>query len=234
MSHLKVERRPPLRLVHLDAGKRNVLGLEAVKDLRSALAPDPEAPVVVLSGRADGFCAGLDNKTLTGGEAERESLLAAMGELLLSTLAGSTRLVAVCEGHAVAAGAMLLLVADVRIGTPGTYKIGFTEPGLGLPLPELPALLARERLDRRWLHELTVLGRTLQPEDAATAGFLDEIVAGEEIQEAALERGREIAALADAAYRGSLRSVWGTTLDRMRVLVEDQVRRRDAARLAAP
>ena len=64
-----------------------------------------------------------------------------MGELLLAALTGTTRIVAVCEGHAVAAGAMLLLVADVRIGARGSYTIGFTEPRLGMPLPELPAVL---------------------------------------------------------------------------------------------
>jgi enoyl-CoA hydratase len=76
------------------------------------------------------------------GERNRESLLAAMGELLHEVLRGPTRVVALCEGHAVAAGAMLLLVSDHRIGTPGDYQIGFTEPRLGMPLPELPALLA--------------------------------------------------------------------------------------------
>ena len=37
------------------------------------------------------------------------------------------------------------------------------------------ALLARERLDRRRLHELTVLGRTVGPEGAAPVGFLDRL-----------------------------------------------------------
>jgi len=135
MGLVDCETRPPVRL---DAGKRNVLTLEAVEALRDALASDPEAPVVVLSGRADGFCAGLDNRTLAAGAKERDGLLAAMGALLYEVLAGPTRIVAVCEGHAVAAGAMLLLVLDIRLGAPGAYKIGFTEPGLGMPLPDLP------------------------------------------------------------------------------------------------
>lgn len=230
MDWLKVARQPPLRLVQLDTGRRNVLGREAIEALKDALSPDAEAPVVVLSGRSDGFCSGLDNKILAAGRAERESLLAAMGELLGSALTGATRIVAVCEGHAVAAGAMLLLVADIRIGSPGTYKVGFTEPGLGMPLPELPALLARQRLDRRRLHAVTVLGRTLSPVAAVDAGFLDEIAEGQALRETALERAREIAALTDAAYLGSLRSVWGAALDRVAALVEDQARRADAAR----
>ncbi len=230
MGRVKVDRQPPLRLVRLDAGPRNVLGREAVEALAGALAPDPEAPVVVLSGRPDGFCAGLDNAVLAAAAAEREGLLAAMGQLLADALAGPTRIVAACEGHAVAAGAMLLLVADVRIGVPGSYKVGFTEPGLGMPLPELPALLARQRLDRRRLHELAVLGRVVGPEEAAAAGFLDAVVAPEVLHETARGRATAIAKLGDVAYRGSLRAAWGRSLERVRELAEEQARRAETAR----
>ncbi len=113
-----------------------------------------------------------------------------MGELLLAALDGPTRIVAACEGHAVAAGAMLLLVADVRIGAHGCYKIGFTEPRFGMPLLELPALLARERLDRRRLHASTVLGVTVGPQEAVAVGFLDEVVDPADLHSAALERAR--------------------------------------------
>lgn len=215
MSAVETESQPPIRRVRLDAGKRNVLRLEAVEALRTALAPDPAAPVVVLSGRQDGFCAGLDNATLAAEPKERDALLAAMGALLQETLAGPTRIVAVCQGHAVAAGAMLLLISDVRLGTTGGHKIGFTEPGLGMPLPELPALLARMRLDRRRLHELAVLGRVVGPEEAARVGFLDELVKGEDLEQAALTRARALAALTETAYLGSLRAVWGATLTRI-------------------
>lgn len=233
MSFVTIDRQPPLRLVSLDSGTRNVLTLQAVAELAGAISADPEAPVVVLSGRADGFCAGLDNATLAKGKLEREELLAAMGELLYSTLVGPTRVVAVCAGHAVAAGAMLLLVADQRIGARGAYKLGFTEPRLGMPLPELPALLARERLDRRRLHELTALGRTVGPEEAAQVGFLDTLVEEPGLRDAAVERASELAVLSDVAYQGTIASVWGAALGRIRALVEEQCRRRDAARADA-
>ncbi len=227
---VQVERRPPLRHVHLDTGPRNVLTLEAVEALGAALEADAEAPVAILSGRADGFCAGLDNRTLAAGAAERESLLAAMGELLHRVLSGPTRIVAACEGHAVAAGAMLLLISDVRLGVAGRYKLGFTEPSLGMPLPELPALLAHMRLDRRRLHELTALGRVIGPEEAVAAGFFDALVPAEALRDLAEQRAAALATLTDAAYLGSLRAAWGDTLPRIGELAQAQVRRRDAAR----
>jgi len=215
MPLVTLERHPPIRRVHFNNGKRNVLTPEAIAALTEALAPDAEAPVVILSGRPDGFSAGLDNATLAASAREREGLLAAMAELLVSTLLGPTRVVAICEGHAVAAGAMMLLVSDVRLGVPGSHKLGFTEPGLGMPLPELPALLARMRLDLRRLHELAVLGRIVGPQEAAECGFLDEVVAPEELERLALERAQALAALSEVGYQGLLRSVWGPTLGRL-------------------
>jgi hypothetical protein len=47
-----------------------------------------------------------------------------------------------------------------------------------------------------------------------------------EAQKAALG----IAELSDTAYQGTIRSVWGRTIERMTVLVEEQTSRRDAAR----
>lgn len=127
---------------------------------------------------------------------------------------------------------MLLLVADVRLGARGAYRIGFTEPRLGMPLPVLPVVLARERLDRRRLHELTVLGRTVDPEAAAAAGFLDAVVAGDDLRAEAVKRAHAIAELNDAAYRGTLAAVWGPAIERLEALVAEQLQRRDAARQA--
>jgi len=233
MQSVSVERDPPLRLTRLDTGAGNPLTLEAVRSLTKALAPDPEAPVVVLTGRADGFCVGLDNATLAKGRLKREELLAAMGELLLAALRAPTRIVAACEGHAVAAGAMLLLVSDVRVGTRDEYKVGFTEVGLGMPLPELPAALARERLDRKSLHSLTVLGRTVTPEGALEAGFFDELVAREDLQRTAHARAQEIAGLSEAAYQGTMASVRGRAIERISELVTAQLARFDAVRAGA-
>ena len=208
-----------------------MLSLEAIRSLRSAISFDPEAPVVALFGRSDGFSVGLDNRVLAGSAFERERLLAAMGDFLCEALAGSTRIVAACEGHAVAAGAMLLLVSDLRVGAKATYKIGFTEPGLGMPLPALPALLARMRLDRRRLHEAAVLGRVTGPEAAAEAGFFDQVVAPEDLEQVVLDRAESLADLSEEAYRGSLRSTWGAEIERLSTLAAEQTERAAAARI---
>ena len=227
--NVEIERRGAIRRVRFEAGKRNALDLEAIRALATALAPDPEAPVVVLSGRPDGFSVGLDNAVLAGAPRDRETLLHEMGVLLLDLLRGPTRVVSICEGHAVAGGAMLLLVSDVRIGVAGDYQIGFTEPRIGMTLPALPALLARERLDRRRLHEATVLGRTFGPDEGAGVGFLDAVETSADAAETtAMAAAEELARLGDDAYRGTIRTVWGAAIEGMERSVEAQCARRES------
>lgn len=228
---VEIEREGPVRRIRLDAGERNVLGIDTVRALRAAIEPDPDHPVIVLYGREDGFCSGLDNAVLAGPASERESLLCEMGELLVELLRGPSRVVAVCEGHAVAAGAMLLLVSDLRLGLVGDHSIGFTEPRFGMPLPELPVLLARQRLGRSRLHALTVLGETVGPAEAVEVGFLDRVHTEPAGLEAAVDRAAEsLARLSDAAYLGSLASVSGRTIDALESILAAQRARRDEAR----
>ncbi len=101
-----------------------------------------------------------------------------------------------------------------------------------MPLPLLPGILARVRLDRRRLHELTVLGRTPGPEEAVAAGLLDELVESDALEEVAEERARELAQLSDVAYSGTLAAVWGAELERITALADAQIARREAARRA--
>ena len=196
--------------VPLDGGRALVKALLRTRDSQSVLdrldfhflEPDAEAPVVVLSGRDESFCAGLDLATLGKGGVEAQELLVEMGELLLTIYGGRTRLVAACRGHAVAAGAMLLLVADHRVGAAGDYMIGFSELTRGMPLPELPVLLARERLTPRHLQASALLGRLTGPDVAREAGRLvGETVAGAFDDLYFLERACQLQVLAMSTGR---------------------------------
>jgi enoyl-CoA hydratase len=139
-----------------------------------------------------------------------------MGELLLDLYGGRVPVVAGCAGHAVAAGAMLLLASDRRIGAEGSYRVGFSEVSNGMPLPELPLLLARDRLDPRRLQESTLLGVLWEPAQAVEAGFLDFLVPARELEEEVSRQARELALLPAQAYSESIPSVRGATLTRMR------------------
>ena len=61
------------------------------------------------------------------------------GALITRMFESEVPVVIACSGHAVAAGALLLLGADVRIGSRGAFRIGLIETEIGLVLPRWAA-----------------------------------------------------------------------------------------------
>lgn len=213
----------PVRTLRLDTGRMNLLTTPAVRKLRSelrAVCEDPQTRAIALFGRDDAFCAGLDTKVLAAGDAAARELFAEMGGMLVDLYAAPVPIVAGCGGHAMAAGAMMLLTSDVRIGADARYRVGFSEVAVGLPLPELPVLLARDRLDPRRLQEATLFGTRWDPEQAVDVGFLDRLVPAGDLEDEALAQARDLAELPGRAYADSIASVRGATLARMRALLQ--------------
>ena len=169
-----------------------------------------------LTGRTGSFSAGLDLSVLAGGGSGARRLLLAMGEVLLALYEGPLLVVAASSGHAVAAGAMLLLVADRRLGAAGPFRIGFSEVARGMPLPRLPVLLARDRLLPTALPAATTLGRLVSPEEAVRIGFLDEVTDPASLMEAALAEARALAEIDSHAYHETLGHLRGPTLEALR------------------
>ncbi|MDJ0787776.1 MAG: crotonase/enoyl-CoA hydratase family protein [Myxococcota bacterium] len=226
---VRMERHGAVRVLTLDDGKLNVLGAEMLgsllREVRSAEA-DPETRCLLLTGRSGSFSAGLDLAVLgSGGSAARELLLA-MGELLLALYESPLRVVAASTGHAVAAGAMLLLVSDRRLGAEGPFRIGFSEVARGMPLPRLPVLLARDRLLPTALPGLTTLGRLVSPVEAARIGFLDVVADPADLLDAALAEAAALAEIDTDAYHETLGHLRESTLEALRA---DLVRLRGGA-----
>ena len=109
------------------------------------------------------------------------------------------------------AGAMLLLASDRRVGAEGSYRVGFSEVSVGMPLPELPLLLARDRLDARRLQDSTLLGVLWEPAQAVEAGFLDFLAPAEELESEVSRQAQELARLPAQAYSESIPAVRGAT-----------------------
>ena len=217
------KRRDRVLKFRLVAGEMNVLRLETVRTLKAYFREaeaDPAVDAVVLLGGEKAFSSGLDSAVLYSGGRSADELVLEMGELLYDMYRSKLRIVAGCSGHAVAAGAMLLLVSDLRYGAKGDYRIGFSEVVHGLPLPELPVLLAGDRLGRRYLQSATVLGRLCRPSTAVSVGFLDRVVSAEALEETAMEAARSLTDLDSEAYGGSVEAVRGATLRRMQEVLE--------------
>ncbi len=198
-------------VVRLDDGKANAIGHSTIGALHEAMdRAEAEARSLMLVGRAGRFSAGFDLGAMRQGPEAARDLVQAGAELALRLYELPRPVVVGCTGHALAMGAIVLMAADVRVGAAGDFKIGLNEVSIGMPVPLFAVELARDRLSARHLTAAVNLARVYTPEGAVTAGYLDEVVAPEEVERAALAQATELGAglvpSAFAATRANLRS----------------------------
>jgi enoyl-CoA hydratase len=217
---LTVERRGDVAVLHIDDGKANALSPELIGAIQAAIR-DAEADVavgaVVLHGRPGRFSAGFDLGVMLGGDmAAIIGLVASGGELAHTLYSCGVPVVAASTGHAMAAGALVLLGCDVRIGADVDAKVGLNEVAIKMVLPGWAFTLAEDRLSKRHLQRSVANARLTTPREAVDVGFLDEVVPAEELLDRAVEVAQDLAATLDpSAYRRTIRALRGTVLDRM-------------------
>jgi enoyl-CoA hydratase len=216
---LTIERVDDVVIVHLDDGKANALSAELIGAIMSAVdtaEADQSVAAFVLHGREGRYCAGFDLDVMRGGDLAAIVGLVSDGGALVHRLYGSTLpVVAACTGHALAAGALLLLGCDVRLGADLDCKIGLNEVAIGMVLPDWALTIAAERLSPRHLQMAVATARVTDARGATEAGFLDEVVPADEVLAAAIARARQMTALDRGAYARTVRALRGQTLDRM-------------------
>lgn len=213
---LHTELRDGVALVTLDDGKANAVSeafsaaLEAGLDF--ALA---NARAVVIAGRAGRFSAGYDLNVIRQGPEAARAMREAGARMLLRMLLHPQPVVIACTGHALAAGALILLAADTRIGTRGAFKIGLNETSIGLVLSPFAVHLARGRIPVEHLTEAVIQARSYAPDEAIARGFLDEVVPAEALLQSALARAKGLTALDTATYAGIKRRLRNPTAQLM-------------------
>ena len=169
----------------MDDGKVNVMSTAMLKGLDAAFdrAEQDRAIVILTSGRPGLFTAGFDTKILARADPDETFEMVRLGaDLAARVLAYRYPVVAACPGHCFPMGAFLLLASDVRIGAGGPYKIGLNEVAIGIPVPSFGLELGRQRLSPAHLQRTALTGEMFAPQEAATAGFLDRVVAAEDLQ----------------------------------------------------
>jgi len=212
-------------VLRLDDGKANAVSQAMVGELRASLdRAEKEAKAVLLVGRPGRFSAGFDLAEMMKGEAAVRDLVTAGAELLLRLFTFPRPVVAACTGHALAAGALMLLSCDVRIGAAGSFKIGLNEVAIGMTPPLFMGELARHRLSRRLLSRATTLAEIFTPEGAVEAGFLDRVATAETLESQALAEAERLSALPHPAFRNAKLRERGAVERRIRAGLADDMR----------
>lgn len=208
----------------MDDGKANALSEAMVGELRDALTrAEKEASAVVLSGRPDCFCAGFDLKVMMSSPEAAQKLLRTGADLLMRLYGSPLPIVAACTGHALAAGALVLLTADVRIGQAGAFRIGLNEVAIGMPVPILAMELARDRLATTELGRATLRAQIYTPEEAVRAGYLDEVGEAATLGARAKEEATRLGALSPMAFRATKKRLRQKTIDHIVATLEGDV-----------
>ncbi|WP_284006811.1 enoyl-CoA hydratase/isomerase family protein [Haloarcula pelagica] len=192
-----------VRTITLDRPeKRNALTRETLRDLESTLA-DATAPVVVLRGAGEAFCAGADLDVIAGLDADAAGEFAALGQHVARTIEGyDGAVVAAVDGAARGGGVELALACDLRVATPAAT---FAETGVRLGLfgawggtVRLPRIVGESAA-----MDLALTGRTVDATEALRLGLVSRVT----------DEPRQVASELAAVDHGALRTVKGLLRD---------------------
>ena len=203
--------------ITMDDGKANVMSEAMLQALGTALdRAAADGAVVLLTGRPRMFSGGYDTAMFTRSRDEILRTLRAGGETVHRLLGFARPVVIACNGHAIAQGAFTLLSADVRIGVDGPFKIGLNEVAIGLTIPYYGIEAARHRLATPWFHHATATGTLYPPDEALRAGFLDRVVAPDDLATVARAEAVRLTTVDATAHRGTKERARATALAAIR------------------
>lgn len=203
-------------VLRFDDGKANVLSFAAIDSFSAALdRAEAEAQSVCIVGREGKLCAGFDLSVMSGGPDAARDLVAKGGELLMRIYQHPQPVTVAVTGHALAAGALLVLSCDVRIGADVPAKIGLNETSIGMPLPLSAIALAEDRLATTALVPATLAAQLYDPHGAAAVGYLDRVVPADAVVDEAVAEARRLGAYSSRAYAQTKEVLRAGTLSRV-------------------
>lgn len=210
---LVVTARGPVRLVELNRPEQlNAMSEElhtALASVWDAIAADPEAKAVVLTGRGRAFSAGGNFQVMTRVQRDpafRDRNVAEARRIITSMVRFPLPVVAAVNGPAVGLGCSLALLSDLVLVSEDAHladphvQVGLVAgDGGALVLPLLVGLTRAK--------ELLFLGDRVSPEDAVRLGLANRVVPAEKLLDEALELAERLAALPAQALRDTKRAV---------------------------
>jgi len=176
-------------------------------DVDEAIASEARV-VVVRSAGEKFFSAGADVKRFLEGDVEANMEMIRTSQAAFGRMAAAEQVfVAHIAGHALGGGLEIALACDIRLASPGGYKLGTPEVTLGL----LPGNGGTQRLTRligpARAMELLLTGRTFGPDEALQLGLVSALLEADAVGEYAerLAAGPKlaIAAIKRCVHEGS-------------------------------
>jgi methylglutaconyl-CoA hydratase len=184
--------------------KRNAISTAMISELRSALdeIEKSHARVGILTGKGKAFSAGMDLEMLAAiakqSPSENEEDSRRMAKMFRRIWSFPKPLIAAVNGAAIAGGCGIATLCDFTLAVPEA-KFGYTEVKIGF-LPAIVSVFLSRQIGEKRTRDLLLTGRIFEAPEARDLGFINEIVAPEEL----LDRARELADVLIAASPSSL------------------------------
>ena len=232
-DQVRIERIDDIAVVRMDRPPANALDLSLVRELDSALelletqggggdgGGGGGARGVVLTGVGNFFSAGLDLKVVPEYTDElQRDMIVAFGRMIGRLYAHPHPTVAAVNGHAVAAGTLLALACDYRIGPIGDCRLGLTGARVGIPYPVAAQAVIEAELDPATRRVMVLGAEQIGPDEAMEKGILDELLPADRVLERAVEVAQQRSTLPAEAYGKIKQQLRAEALRKIRAATE--------------
>jgi methylglutaconyl-CoA hydratase len=189
-EHILVESANGVKTITLNRPeKRNALSPELIDELITALeeATSCENNAVILTGAGPAFCAGLDVESLEAAQyrtPEQNRRDAEKIAYVLRTLYVFPKpVIAAVNGPAIGSGMSLAITAAFTLASPWA-RFASNEVRMGF-VPAVTASFLLRQIGEKRTRELLLTGRMLKAQEAMQMGLVTEVVAAEELMQAA-------------------------------------------------
>ena len=203
MSKVKIEAHADVAVLRLSNAVTNAISPELVEDLAEALGQaKKEFKGLILAGGSKFFSIGFDLPTLLQLErSEMADFYSKFNRATLDLYTAPLPTACAIAGHAIAGGTILALTADFRFASSGRKLMGLNEVKIGVPVPYLADLMLRQIVGDRAATELNYCGDFLEAEQAHKVGLLDDVCSPEALDQKAIDKVAELAALPHYGFR---------------------------------
>jgi crotonobetainyl-CoA hydratase len=207
-THIKLERKGPVTVVTLSRPEvLNALNTDAhfeLQDAFNAFAADPDQWVAIVTGAGKAFCAGHDLKTQASGTHRGMPPTGFAG--LTSRFDLDKPLIAAVNGVAMGGGFEIALACDLIIASENAV-FALPEPRVGLAalaggVHRLPRQIGLKRA-----MGMILTGRRVPAREGQELGFVNEVVAPDELMAAAERWARMICECSPMSIRASKEAV---------------------------
>src|SRR4029453_8635907 len=182
--------------VRIDHPPVNAFDMGLVED---AVAPARgiDGPSLI-PGAGSCFSAGVDLRAIIDGGADyTDRFLRAVSDAFLAVFDHPAPVVAAINGHAIAGGCVLAMAADVRLMSSGL--IGLSEVAVGVPFPVAALEICPYAMGPA-VTRAVLQADNIDVRSAAERGWIDEVVAPDDLLTRAIEIARQLGHTPPHAY----------------------------------